>query len=94
MTWYSIKFTPAQIQSGQDKNFIVDFRMLYERSNKLEGMALYKDNHYDQHYRYYYIKLPGTFPFDPIKLFAHKGIVKTFPQAILKLEPIEGDTFS
>lgn len=91
MDWYTLKFTPEQIKKGHAKTLAVDFKIIYKRTNNLSGMALFRDNHCGPPYRIYYIRLPDHFPFDPIKLFGNKGIARTFPPAVLKLELIEGD---
>lgn len=91
MNWYCIKFTSAELKKGKDINFTKDFKMLYLRLARLKGMALYKEKKYDETHSYYYFKTPSEFPLDPIKLFAQYKIVKTFPQAVLKLEQLEGE---
>ncbi|QQS36945.1 MAG: hypothetical protein IPM56_03035 [Ignavibacteriales bacterium] len=92
MNWYSIKLTHKQIERGCDKKIIDEFRNLYIRLNIKEGMALYRDNHKLHHYQYYYFRVPDSFPFDPLKIFSHNAEVnRTFPPAIMMLEPIEGD---
>lgn len=91
MHWYSLKFSPAEIKKGQAKTLAVDFKIIYLRTNKLKGMGLFRDKNCLPPDYLYFIRLPDHFPFDPIQLFGHKGIVRTFPPAVLKLELIEGD---
>ena len=91
MNWYCIKFTPSDIKKGNPLRFIKDFKVLYVRLKKLKGMALYKEKKFDEKLHYYYFKTPEDFPFEPIKLFAQYSIVKTFQQAVLKLEQLEGE---
>ncbi len=92
MNWYSIKLTHKQVERGSDKNLIGEFRDLNNRLNKPQGFALYKDNHKLNHYQYYYLRIPESFPFDPLKIFSHNAEVhRTFPPAVMMLEPIEGD---
>lgn len=91
MNWYFIKFSQSDIKKGKDKHLINDFKVLYVRLKKLRGMALYKEKKLDEKHHYYYFKSPVEFPFDPLKLFAQYNIVKTFPQAVLKLEQVGGD---
>lgn len=92
MNWYSIKFTHKQTQRGSEKNLRTEFRVLFEQLNRPAGMALYKDNHRLHHYQYYYLRIPDSFPFDPLKIFSHNSDVhRTFPPAVMMLEPVEGD---
>jgi hypothetical protein len=92
MNWYSVKFTHKQIQQGLANNFIIEFRVLFAQLQKPDGLVLYRDNHKLHHYQYYYLRIPESFPFDPLTIFAHNADVnRTFPPAVMMLEPIEGD---
>ncbi|QQS37802.1 MAG: hypothetical protein IPM56_07600 [Ignavibacteriales bacterium] len=92
MNWYSIRFTHNQVRHGKDRSFIQEFKVLCDQLKKPDGLSLFKDNHRLNHYQFYFLRTPENFPFDAEKLFAHNAeVYRTFPPAVMMLEPIEGD---
>ncbi len=90
MDWYSIKFYDFEIQKEKDKEFTLSIKRLIERSEESEGLALFKNNHTDTIYKYYYLSIPENFPVEPKKLFESYRIAKTFPPDLMRLEQLAG----